>query len=217
MKSQVHGSTVRETARVPRGGLKLQLKAQLFYCTLLVAAMASEGELALVMPADIISLILVGLFVVYVFVMVWCLVNVFVYGFIKSAVVGFAVVLLSGVVALVMPTVVLSVDWNLGEGCRNNVVERVVGGEIVPGVFKKDDLVKTNDECLGVFRGGRRVAVEEHDGKKYVMFNVKPVDSSLSGFLYVEGGGDPWLLSMMSDKYGEINPWKPGWYYVSCY
>ncbi len=100
---------------------------------------------------------------------------------------------------------------------RQTIVAAVADGRLKPNVDHNDHLIALGSSYPTVSNGGNDIVVEEHDGKKYILFfTQRGILGNFSGFLYVQGNGDPNLYGgIYQDDKAEIRSFGDSWYWVS--
>jgi hypothetical protein len=129
-----------------------------------------------------------------------------------------AVIVLSVLIVTFAPFTSLWLDFDywLYMEERLEIVERVAGGELEPNVEHNAKLIGLGDSYPLVSTGGNEIVVEEHEGKKYVLFfTFRGVLDNYSGFLYVPSGGSPSLFSDLNEEFAQIKLLEENWYLVS--
>lgn len=111
----------------------------------------------------------------------------------------------------------LKVNYSLYKAERNEIVSKVLSGELQPNVNHNSNLIALGNTYPIVSMGGNEIVVEEHDGDTYILFyTFRGVLDNYSGFLYVTKGGVPSKYSDLNEEDStQIVPLEENWYYIS--
>ena len=111
----------------------------------------------------------------------------------------------------------VNVDFHLYESQRQEVVERVYSGELVPNVEYNSSLIALGSEYSNVSMGGNEIQIQDINGLKYVFFfTFRGILDNYSGFLYVPDGGDPINFADLNEEdVTQIIKYADNWYYTS--
>ena len=135
------------------------------------------------------------------------------------AIVPLATQLLAFVIIEFVPFTKLwvNVDFHLYESQRQEVVERVYSGELVPNVEYNSSLIALGSEYSNVSMGGNEIQIQDINGLKYVFFfTFRGILDNYSGFLYVPDGGDPINFADLNEEdVTQIIKYADNWYYTS--
>jgi len=83
---------------------------------------------------------------------------------------------------------------------REAIVAKITSGQLRPNVPCCPSLIALGPDTAYVSMGGNQVSVEEHDGKKYVMFyTFRGILDRYSGFLFVPDNGEPSRFSDLDE------------------
>lgn len=86
----------------------------------------------------------------------------------------------------------LKADYMINKEQREQVVDKVLNGELQPNVKYNASLINLSDGYPRLSRGGNDIVVEDHEGLTYVFFfTFRGVLDNYSGYLYVPKGGSP--------------------------
>jgi hypothetical protein len=134
--------------------------------------------------------------------------------FAPTAVIGVSVLI---VVFVPFTDLWLDVDYWRYKEARREVVSKIDAGELVPNVAHNSKLITLGDGYPLVSMGGNQVVVEEHDGRRYILFfTFRGILDNYSGFLYVAPGGAPARFADLSEEeFTQILPLEENWYFVS--
>jgi hypothetical protein len=121
-----------------------------------------------------------------------------------------------GALVLLTPFTDLSLNLNYCwyRGARIRIVQDVQTGRLAPA--KRGVLALGSREPY-VSMGGNDLLVEEHEGRRYVLFfTYRGVLDHYSGFLFVPNGGDPTQFADLAEaRSTQIRQLDPGWYFVT--
>jgi len=135
------------------------------------------------------------------------------------AIVPLATQLLAFVILEFVPLTKLWVnaDFHLYESQRQEVVERVYSGELVPNVKYNSSLIALGSEYSKISMGGNEILIQDIDGSKYVFFfTFRGILDNYSGFMYVPDGGDPKnFADLNGEDVTQIIKYADNWYYTS--
>jgi hypothetical protein len=135
------------------------------------------------------------------------------------AIVPLATQLLTFVILEFVPFTKLWVnaDFHLYESQRQEIVEKVYSGELVPNVEYNSSLIALGSEYSKVSMGGNEIQIQDINGLKYVFFfTFRGILDNYSGFLYVPDGGDPINFADLNEKdVTQIIKYADNWYYTS--
>ncbi|OFC72326.1 hypothetical protein [Alteromonas confluentis] len=111
----------------------------------------------------------------------------------------------------------IDADFHLYESQRQEVVERVYSGELVPNVSHNSALIALNSAYSKISMGGNEIVVRDIDGLVYVFFfTYRGILDNYSGFLFVPDGGDPRNYSDLNeDDVTQIIKYTDNWYWAS--
>jgi hypothetical protein len=130
-----------------------------------------------------------------------------------------AVVALSVLIVVLVPftDLWLKLDYSLYKKERNEIVQKILRGDLTSNVSYNAKLIALGDTYPLVSMGGNEVVVEEHNGNMYILFyTFRGVLDSYSGFLYISGGGSPSLFSDLNEQATtQIISLEEDWYYAS--
>ena len=103
------------------------------------------------------------------------------------------------------------------ESQRQEVVEKVYSGELVPNVRHNSSLIALGAEYSKLSMGGNEIVVQDIDGLVYVFFfTYRGILDNYSGFLFVPDGGDPRNYSDLNeDDVTQIVKYADNWYWAS--
>ncbi|MFG1490404.1 hypothetical protein ABMA58_14230 [Oceanospirillum sp. HFRX-1_2] len=127
------------------------------------------------------------------------------------------------VVALVLVAYVpftmlwLKADYMINKEQREQVVAKVLNGELQPHVNYNASLINLSDGYPGLSRGGNDIVIESHEGLTYVLFfTFRGVLDNYSGYLYVPKGGSPEMYSDLNEsEFTQIKHIESNWYLIS--
>ncbi|TLX48064.1 hypothetical protein C1E24_04480 [Pseudoalteromonas phenolica] len=135
------------------------------------------------------------------------------------AIVPLATQLLAFVIIEFVPFTKLwvNVDFHLYKSQRQEVVERVYSGELVPNVEYNSSMIALGSEYSKVSMGGNEIQIQDINGLKYVFFfTFRGILDNYSGFLYVPDGGDPINFADLNEEdVTQIIKYADNWYYTS--
>ena len=135
------------------------------------------------------------------------------------AIVPLATQLLAFVIIEFVPFTKLwvNVDFHLYKSQRQEVVERVYSGELVPNVEYNSSLIALGSEYSKVSMGGNEIQIQDINGLKYVFFfTFRGILDNYSGFLYVPDGGVPIHFADLNEEdVTQIIKYADNWYYTS--
>jgi hypothetical protein len=135
------------------------------------------------------------------------------------AIVPLATQLLTFVILEFVPFTKLWVnaDFHLYESQRQEIVEKVYSGELVPNVEYNSSLIALGSEYSKVSMGGNEIQIQDINGLKYVFFfTFRGILDNYSGFLYVPDGGDPINFADLNEEdVTQIIKYADNWYYTS--
>ncbi|TMP83109.1 hypothetical protein CWB73_02600 [Pseudoalteromonas phenolica] len=135
------------------------------------------------------------------------------------AIVPLATQLLTFVILEFVPFTKLWVnaDFHLYESQRQEIVERVYSGELVPNVEYNSSMIALGSEYSKVSMGGNEIQIQDINGLKYVFFfTFRGILDNYSGFLYVPDGGDPINFADLNEEdETQIIKYADNWYYTS--
>lgn len=126
------------------------------------------------------------------------------------------VCLVCGALNAVVPFTDLWLDWNFQRFSneRERIVQAVRTGALQPPPF--NSFVQLGSTTSSVSKGGNEILVEEHDGKKYVFFfTYRGILDNYSGFLNVQGRGDPKRFFDLARSGASVTPLEGDWYFVA--
>jgi hypothetical protein len=130
-----------------------------------------------------------------------------------------AVIALSILIVTLVPftDLWLKVDYARYKKERNEIVLKILRGDLTSNVSYNAKLIALGDRYPLVSMGGNEVIVEHHNGNTYILFyTFRGVLDNYSGFLYVSGGGSPSLFSDLNEQATtQIMPLGEDWYYAS--
>lgn len=108
----------------------------------------------------------------------------------------------------------LRVDFAMHRSTREAIVKKVDSGELSGS---GGPLIQLTGQYPVVSRGGNQIVVEEHSGRRYILFyTFRGILDNYAGFLHVAPGGDPTEYSDLNEKeVSEIVRLDGDWYYVS--
>jgi len=111
----------------------------------------------------------------------------------------------------------LKANFFLHKSQREEVIAKVRRGDLKSNVSYNTTLIALGDSYSLVSMGGNEIVVEEHHGKKYILFyTFRGVLDNYSGFLYVPKGSDPSNFSDLNEEQStQIEALEENWYYVS--
>ena len=118
-----------------------------------------------------------------------------------------------------VPFTRLWLKWNFihYRAKRERIVKQVLAGELQPNVEYNSHLIELDFSFPAVSLGGNQIVVEEHEGKKYILFyTFRGILDNYAGFLYTPDGGDPVQYSDLDEPDStEIVPFAENCYWVS--
>ncbi len=111
----------------------------------------------------------------------------------------------------------LKIDFYLYKDERNEIVDKVLSGELKSNVDYNADLIALDNSYPLVSMGGNEIVVEGYDSNKYILFyTFRGILDNYSGFLYVPKGGKPSKFSdLWEESSTQIALMEENWYYVS--
>ena len=111
----------------------------------------------------------------------------------------------------------VNADFHFYKSQRQDVVERVVSGDLVANVSYNSSLIALGYEYSKISMGGNEIIVQERDNMTYILFfTFRGILDNYSGFLYVPDGGDPRnFRDLHEDDVTQIIKYGENWYYIS--
>lgn len=111
----------------------------------------------------------------------------------------------------------VSADFAKHKYERDTIVTAVEQGRLTPNVEEDDQLIALDEGYPAVSMGGNEIVVEDHDGKKYILFfTFRGLLDNYSGFLHVPAGGNPSVFWNLKDEQSsQIVPFGENWYWTS--
>lgn len=133
-----------------------------------------------------------------------------------SAAAPFAVSIVTLLIAFFVPFthLWLYANFHLKKAAREQVVERVVSGDLRPNIAHNTNLIAL-PTGYGVSMGGDENVVESTNGNLFVFFfTFRGILDNYSGFLWVPKGGRPEQYSDAGEPGTEIVSFGDNWYFI---
>lgn len=108
----------------------------------------------------------------------------------------------------------LYANFNLDKAAREQVVEEIRSGTLVPNVAHNEKLIAL-PKGSGVSMGGDEIVVEGPSSNPYVFFfTFRGILDNYSGFLWVPNGGRPEQFGDAGEPGTEIESLGGNWYFI---
>lgn len=110
----------------------------------------------------------------------------------------------------------LAANERVHRTARERIVRQVQDGSLRPNVSYNRALIALGDDAPDVSKGGNQIVVEEHDGRRYVLFfTYRGILSHYSGYLFVPTGADPRSFSDVADRRATLDRRSANWYFLT--
>jgi len=163
------------------------------------------------------TLIYVAIFAAFAGCVVWSVRQLWTFGWRGGT--PTAVCIVGGLMWLFVPfnSLWIQANYRRHRTEREAIVARIMSGQLRPNMLCCPSLIALESDEPYVSMGGNKVSVEEHDGKKYVMFyTFRGVLDHYSGFLFVPDNGDPSRFSDLGEAdRTELVRFSDHWVWVS--
>ncbi|MCI5140328.1 MAG: hypothetical protein D3909_01005 [Candidatus Electrothrix sp. ATG1] len=186
---------------------------------LLIGILTGLWELFDILTPFIAPFLLMGAWGIFLTVLVYSLVHVFRKKRYKNTFSFFPLgaQLVAFVVILIVPftSIMLNLDFKRNLQKREEVVLRVISGELKPNVAHNVSLILLPDEQKHLSKGGGEIMVEHYNGEASVFFfTFRGILDNFSGFIYRSDDSVPNYNDFDGD-FSEIKRIKENWYWVA--
>lgn len=114
-------------------------------------------------------------------------------------------------------TLTLEMDFYSNLNAREDVINKITNGELVPNVPYNDSLINLPAKYKNLSKGGGDIVVEyENENLNVLFFTFRGVMDNFSGFMYMSDDNEPERNDLSCTQILEVKKLKNHWYWIAC-